>query len=42
MLLRMASTAVHNACPYLVIVGSILKEDALPVLSRYVIDQCYI
>ena len=38
-------TAVHKACPYMVIVGSILNEDALapniqytappPFLSRY-------
>ena len=37
---RQNSTAVHKACPYMVIVGSILSEDALPpplFLSRYII-----
>ena len=36
---RHHSTAVQKASPYLVIVGSILNEDALPpplLLSRYV------
>ena len=35
------STAIQKACPYMVIVGSILKEDALPpalFLFRYVIS----
>ena len=37
---RHRSTAVYNACPYMVIVGSILNKDALApplFLSRYVI-----
>ena len=35
---RCHSTAVHKACPYMVIIGSILNEDALPPpLSRYII-----
>ena len=38
---RHHSTAVHKACPYMVIVGSIQNEDALPpFLSRSIIYLC--
>ena len=42
---RHKSTNIHKACPYMVIIGSILNEDAPPpplFLSSYVIYLCCI